>query len=302
MAVSRMHAHEVETDVPLVRRLLAAQFPQWADLPIQRVEPAGTDNTIYRLGDDLVVRLPRRQQNTETLEKERRWLPRLAPLLPLQVPTPRAVGKPAEGYPFAWAVYRWLEGENATPERLSDPRQTAADLAELLGAFRRIPTNGPFSHPPESSRGVALGTRDDTTRSAVAALEGEIDAQAVSATWEAALRAPEWAGPPVWLHGDLDSRNLLATDGRLSGLLDFGCLTVGDPAADVMVAWKMLSAEAREIFRSSLSVDDATWARSRGWALSQALNALTYYTLETNAVLVLEARRWMAEVLERGWA
>ena len=190
-------------------------------------------------------------------------------------------------------------GENATPERLSDPRQTAADLAQFIDTLQRIDTADAVAAGlrGSSSRGVPLRTRDEPMRSAIATLEGEIDTDAVTAAWEEAIDAPEWGGPPVWLHGDLDSRNMLATEGRLSGVVDFGTLTVGDPASDVMVAWKMLTAETRDRFRTALSVDDATWVRARGWALSQALIALGYYTLETNRVLVLEAQRWMAEVL-----
>jgi aminoglycoside phosphotransferase (APT) family kinase protein len=142
-----------------------------------------------------------------------------------------------------------------------------------------------------------LAERDEATRSAFASLGSAIDDRAVSAVWEAALRAPEWERKPVWIHGDLDARNLLAVDGCLSAVIDFGCLGVGDPAYDVMVAWKMLSRESRKTFRAALAVDDATWARARGLALFQSLMALSYYTLETNAVLVLEARRWLAEVL-----
>jgi aminoglycoside phosphotransferase (APT) family kinase protein len=293
-----MHADEVHTDIRLVRSLIAAQFPQWADLAIQTVPSWGTDNALYRLGDDMVVRLPRRQKNTAQLEKERRWLPRLAPFLPLSVPVAFAVGEAAEGYPFAWSVYPWLEGQAATVERIADLGQAATDLAHFIAALRRFdPTDGPPPGAHNSFRGVPLATRDEATRNAIASLEATIDVGAVTAAWEAALRAPEWRRPPVWIHGDLDSRNLLVEQGRLSAVIDFGCLGVGDPAYDVMVAWKIFSADTRDIFRTALSVDGATWARGRGLALSQALIALSYYTLETNPVLVREAQRWLAEVL-----
>jgi aminoglycoside phosphotransferase (APT) family kinase protein len=298
MAARKMHADEVDTDVSLVGRLLAAQFPQWAGLPIERVEPAGTDNTIYRLGTDMAVRLPRRQQNAERLEKERRWLPTLAPQLPLAIPVPLGVGEPLDGYPFTWSIYPWLKGDMATVERIGDLGQAASDLARFIAALQQVdPTDGPPPGRHNAFRGVPLAMRDAQTRAAIAALGAAIDVGAVTAAWEAALRAPEWKRPPVWIHGDLDSRNVLAEKGRLSAVIDFGCLGVGDPACDVMVAWKILSADTRDIFRTELSVDEATWARGRGWALSQALVALSYYTLKTNAVLVLEAQRWMAEVL-----
>jgi aminoglycoside phosphotransferase (APT) family kinase protein len=295
---TRMHKDEVDTDATLVGRLLAEQLPRWADLPVEPVLPRGTDNALYRLGDDLVVRLPRRRVDAERLDKERRWLPRLAPLLPLAIPVPLAAGEPAEGYPFTWSVYSWLTGETATAERIADLGQAATDLAQFVAALRRVdPADGPPPGEHNSFRGVPLATRDESTRAAIASLGGTIDVGAVTRAWESALRASEWQSAPVWIHGDLDSRNLLVEQGRLSAVIDFGCLGVGDPACDVMVAWKVLSAGTRDLFRLELSVDEATWARGRGWALSQALLALSYYTLETNPVLVREAHRWLAEVL-----
>lgn len=294
MAPPRMHADEVHTDVELVKALLAEQFPEWAELPVEPVRFFGTDNAIYRLGEELSARLPRREHDVRQLEKERVWLPRLAPLLPLAVPLPVASGTPGAGYPFDWEVYSWLEGEPAYETPPADPGRTAADLASLLAAFARI---DPAGRLPPGGRGEPLALRDDPCRDAIAALAGEIDAAAATAVWDDALAAPEWSGAPVLLHADLDARNLLVTDGRLSGLLDFGTLAAGDPAADVMVAWKMLTPDARERFRHELGVDDATWTRARGWALSQAVIALAYYTMETNPVLVREARNWLAEVL-----
>ena len=293
-----MHADEVDTDASLVRRLVAGQFPEWADLPIEPVLLGGTDNALYRLGDDLVVRLPRHERTVGTLEMERRWLPRLAPLLPLAVPAPVAEGVPADGYPWTWSIYEWLDGENATRERTADLGEAAIDLAAFVRALRRIdPTGGPPPSRHNAFRGVPLATRDESTRASIAALASTIDTAAATDAWEAALRAPEWVRSPVWIHGDLDARNLLAREGRLTAVIDWGCLGVGDPACDVAVAWKMLDADARDIFRTALSVDDATWTRGRGWVLSQALNALSYYTLETNAVLVRAAERWFGEVL-----
>lgn len=293
-----MHADEVDVDVRLVRRLVAAQFPEWSRLPVEPVLPRGTDNALYRLGEDMVARLPRTPRTETALESERAWLPRLAPHLPLEVPEPVAGGEPGEGYPFRWAVYTWLEGDNATSDRIADERRLAADLAALIGALWRIDlAGGPEPGPWNVFRGEPISRRDEAVRSAIAKLGGEVDAERVTAAWERDSSAPEWDGPPVWIHGDLDSRNLLARDGRLSGAVDWGCVGVGDPACDVMVAWKMLTAETRRLFRGALEIDDATWARARAWALSQALIALSYYTPATNAVLVAEARRWLAELL-----
>ena len=296
--VSKMHADEVDIDEALIGRLVAAQFPQWSGLPVEVVRPFGTDNANYRLGDGLVARLPRIERATSALDKEVRWLPVLAPLLPLAIPVPVAAGEPGEGYPFAWSVYTWLEGEPATPERIADPDQAATDLAQFMIALQRVDAlGGPPPGRHNAFRGVPLVRRDESARASIAALSSTSDVGAVTAAWEAALAAPDWRDTSVWIHGDLDSRNLLAADGRLSGAIDWGCLGVGDPACDVMVAWKMFGADGRDRFRAELRVDDATWARARGWALSQAVNALSYYTLETNAVLVREAERWLAEAL-----
>ncbi|HEX2184474.1 MAG TPA: aminoglycoside phosphotransferase family protein [Chloroflexota bacterium] len=297
MPAGKMHADEVGTDVALVGRLLAAQFPQWADLPIAPVPSAGTDNALYRLGDDMVARLPRIQAATGQVDKEQRWLPRLAPLLPLAIPVPLAQGAPGEGYPWRWSVYRWLEGETATLERIAEPRQAARDLARFIVALQRIdPAGGPLPGMHNSFRGVPLAVRDTQTRAAIASLDGMLDTGAVTAAWEAALRTPAWHGPPVWIHGDLQAGNLLAVKGRLSAVIDFGCLGVGDPACDLMVAWNLLPAETRGIFRAALAVDEATWARGRGWALLIGLLALPYYQ-HSNPVLAAIARRAIGEVL-----
>jgi len=293
-----MHADEVEIGPSLVGRLLAAQFPQWADLPLTGVEPRGTDNALYRLGGDMVVRLPRRERTVVTLEKELAWLPAIAPFVPLAVPALVATGAPTDEFAWTWAVYSWLDGENATAARLADPRQTALDLAGFLAALQQIdPAGGPGPGEHNFFRGEPLARRDAGVRASIETLGGELDAAAVTALWEEAVGAPEWDRPGLWIHGDLDSRNLLAAEGRLCAVIDWGSLGVGDPACDVMAAWKVLTAEGRETFRAALSVDDATWQRARGWALSQALGALSYYTLETNEVLVREAERWLAEVL-----
>jgi aminoglycoside phosphotransferase (APT) family kinase protein len=293
-----MHADEVDTDASLVRRLLAAQFPRWANLPIAPVPSAGTDNALYRISADMVVRLPRIHWAVGQVEKEQEWLPRLAPLLPLAIPVPLAMGTPAEGYPWHWSVYRWLEGENAIIERLADPHQAATDLAQFIAALQRIdPTGGPPPGPHNSGRGVPLAMRDAPTRAAITSLQGgALDTDAATAAWDAALQAPVWDGPPVWIHGDLQSGNLLCVQGRLSAVIDFGCLGVGDPACDLIVAWNLLGPETRDVFRAALPVDDATWARGRGWALSVGLIALPYYQ-STNPVLAGIARRAIEEVL-----
>lgn len=288
-----MHDDEIPTDPALVRRLLAGQFPHWAGLPIEALPLGGTDNAIYRLGDELSVRLPRRGDwAAGSLDHELEWLPRLAPHLPLAVPLPVARGAPAEGYPHEWSVFTWLEGDDATSAPL-DRRGAAAGLAGLLAALWRI---DPAGAPPPRSRGGSLRPRDEWVRNGIAALGDLVDAEAVTAAWEAALAAPEWDRPPVWVHGDLDLRNLLVRDGRICGVIDWNLVCAGDPACDVKVAWAVLDAETRPAFRALLEIDEATWARSKGWALSQAVIALPYY-LHTYPAIVEQAWRWLAEVL-----
>jgi aminoglycoside phosphotransferase (APT) family kinase protein len=297
MTVSKMHAEEVSTDAPLVRRLLAEQFPQWAGLPISPVPSGGTDNTIYRLGNDMALRLPRIHWAVPQVEKEQEWLPRLAPHLPLAISFPLAMGAPGDSYPWHWSVYRWIEGENATARSLDNLCQAAVKLAQFVSALHRIDASGgPGAGPHNFGRGVPLAERDGAVRAAIAALDGVIDTDVAASAWDAALRAPVWSKPPVWVHGDLQSGNLLAQGGQLRGVIDFGGLGVGDPACDLIVAWNLLSGESRDAFRTALAVDDATWARGRGWALSIGLIALPYY-LHTSPAMVSYARHTIAEAL-----
>ena len=296
-----MHVDEVDIDADLVRRLLATQFPAWAELPLAPVASAGTDNALYRLGADMAVRLPRIGWAVGQVEAELRWLPGLAPHLPLAIPAPLAMGDPGEGYPWHWGVYRWLEGENATLDRMGDANEAAVALARFIKALQRIdPGGGPPPGPHNSGRGVPLADRDEGTRAAIASLSGMIDSEAATAAWEAALRAPAWDGPPAWIHGDLQSGNLLAQRGRLSAVIDWGCMGVGDPACDLMPAWNLFTAETRAVFREAMAVDDATWARGRGWALSCGLIALPYYKT-SNPVLAGIARHAIGEVLGEHW-
>lgn len=294
-----MHPGEVPTDPALVRRLLAAQFPRWADLEIARVASAGTDNALYRLGADMVVRLPRIHWAAEDVAKEQRWLPRLAPHLPVAVPTPLAMGAPGQGYPWRWSVYRWLAGEpptvgGLTAEQAADlASDLASDLAAFVVALRAIDTTG----APAAGRGVPLAERDGPTRTALDELRGALDTAAAIAAWEDALEAPAWRGPAVWIHGDLAPGNLLCRDGRLAAVIDFGAVGVGDPAVDMLPAWTLLTGRARERFRRAVGADPATWRRGRGWALSIALIQLPYYR-HTNPELAASARHVIREVLD----
>jgi aminoglycoside phosphotransferase (APT) family kinase protein len=283
-----MHSDELEIDEALVRRLLGEQFPQWDDLPLLRIEPGGTVNAIFRLGDELSVRLARREGPTEPGGKEFDWLPRLAPSLPVEIPVPVAQGHPTGDYPWFWEIHTWVEGETVPVEDL-DPIDAARDLASLVGALQQL---SPAGAPP--GRGIPLADRDEEIRYWLARFDGD---PALTEEWERALAAPPWHGRPVWHHGDLDARNWLVRAGRISGVIDWGSMGVGDPACDVMVAWKLHSSAARDAFREALPTDDATWERARGWALSQAVAALAYYTPENNPTLYREAETWLDLVL-----
>lgn len=292
MAGSKMHDDEVETDAGLVARLLGAQFPKWANLPIEPVPSAGTDNALYRLGPNMAVRMPRIDWAVNAVDREHLWLPKIAPFLPVAIPTPLGNGEPGEGYPYPWSVYPWLEGENPTVGELADPDGLARDLARFVLALQAVDATG----GPRGGRGVPLEQRESPTRAAIRALQGTVDTAAVTSAWEAALEVPAWAGPPVWAHGDLSPGNLLIKDGRLTAVIDFGTLGIGDPAVDLIVAWNLLPVATRAVYRSALNVDEATWLRGRGWALSIALIQLPYYH-QTNPALAANARHVIAEVL-----
>lgn len=255
----------------VVRRLVATQFPRWAHLPVRPVAVSGWDNQTFRLGDDLSVRLPTAAEYARAVEKEHRWLPVLAPALPLPIPRPVACGRPGEGFRYAWSVYEWIDGEPAGTAGIGDPVRFATDLAGFLVALRTAdPTGGPGPGLHNWFRGGPLHTYDQQTRRALADLGDRVPADLVTEIWQTALAAT-WSGPPVWFHGDVAAGNLLVRDGALAAVIDFGTSGVGDPACDVVAAWTMLTGTARDVFRASLGVDDATWARGRGWALWKAL-------------------------------
>jgi aminoglycoside phosphotransferase (APT) family kinase protein len=289
-----MHADEIVTDADLMRRLLEGQFPQWSERPIEPVVSYGTDHDIYRLGADLAARLPRIGWATDQAAKEATWLPRLAPHLPLALPVPVAMGHPADGYPFDWSVCTWLPGQNANGT-ISDLDVAAADLAAFVIALRQIDTTGAHPRPPHG-RGAPLVENDDQVRQSIAQLGDRVDADAALRSWQESLNAPAWRGPEVWIHGDLLPGNLLVVGGRLSGVIDFGGLNVGDPACDLQPAWNVFTGASRARFRAELQVDDDSWLRGRGWALCQAVSALPYYW-DTNPGMVRQASHALAEVL-----
>jgi aminoglycoside phosphotransferase (APT) family kinase protein len=287
-----MHDHEMPIDLPLVRRLMSEQFPQWAHLPLARLRSAGTVHAVYRLGDEFTVRLPRVEGATCDVLNEHHWLPRLAPLLPFRIPEVVGKGEPDGAYPWPWSVHRWVEGENPLPDHLADPSSLALDLARFTAALRRVDTRD----APLAYRGGPLAEADPETRDAIAQLDGIIDTAAAGAAWDTALRAPVWTGPPVWVHADLMPGNLLLVEDRLTAVIDFGTMGVGDPACDLIPAWNLLPGPARDLFRAESGADEATWQRGRGWALSMALIQLPYYQ-DTNPVLAANARHVIRTVL-----
>jgi aminoglycoside phosphotransferase (APT) family kinase protein len=294
---------EVQVDVSLVRRLVAAQFPQWASLPVEPVESAGWDNTIFRLGPHLAVRLPRRRVSAEHVSNEHQWLPVLAPHLPLPVPMPLGRGMPGEGYPWQWTVCQWLTGELAALARVADMDRAATSLARFIAALQAIDPAGGSVH---EFRGLSLAAHADNTEAAATVLQDSVDISSVPldgwsgssgwlGVWEAVVAAPAWTGQPVWMHGDLHPANLLVERGELNGVIDFGLLGVGDPACDLAVAWTYLPADALEVFLGALAVDDATWSRGRGWALQFGLRAAAHSA--DNPVLDNIGRYTLAQIL-----
>ena len=287
----------IEINERLVRKLISAQFPQWQHLPIKPVELSGWDNRTFRLGEKMSVRLPSAEGYAAQVEKEQRWLPKLAPLLPLAIPVPLAMGKPDKNYPWHWSIYRWLEGENATVENINDLPEFATTLAQFLLALQQIDsTGGPRPGPHSFFRGGSLKVYDHETRAAIIALSGKIDTDLATEVWEVGLTA-KWRGNPVWVHGDIAAGNLLVKDGRLHAIIDFGCLAVGDPACDLTIAWTLFSGASREAFFTALPLDRGTSARARGWALWKALIILAEY-IETDLHKSNHAKYVIHEVLE----
>ena len=285
-----MHEHELSIDRALVERLVAAQFPHWADLPVRHASSAGTDNAMFRLGDTMVVRLPRIDWAAGSVEHEQTWLPVIGPLLPVATPTPLGLGEPMHGYPWRWSVYTWLDGANPTAEDLTE--SLVRSIADCLNAIHALDVPG----GPVNRRGFGFEARDEVTRKSISEMAGMVDTAAVTRVWDAAFTLPSCEPPGTWIHGDTAPGNLLVRDGRLVGLIDFAGVSRGDPAVDLGLAWNLLPARLRPAFRDQLDIDEATWLRSRAWALSQACLQLPYYH-ETNKPLATQARYVISEVL-----
>lgn len=283
-------------DDTLVNSLLSTQFPQWASLAVRQVARSGWDNRTFHLGDDMLVRMPSAEKYASQVEKEQYWLPKLAPLLPLSIPEPLAMGRPVGGYPYHWSIYRWIKGNVATKDKIGDLNVFANDLAQFLVALQSAdPANGPSPGWHNFYRGGSLSYYDDEVRQAIDALSERIDIRLAVKVWETALDTA-WNKPPVWVHGDVSAGNLLLREGRLVAVIDFGMLAVGDPACDLSIAWTLFEGESRGVFRSLLPLDDGTWARGRAWTLWKALIIAAGVT-DSNTLESTQSWRIIDEVL-----
>jgi len=287
----------IDIEAAQVQRLIEDQFPRWADLPIEPVANGGWENRTFHLGTDMVVRLPSAAEYAQAVEKEHKWLPTLAPHLPLPTPTPLAMGAPSSDYPYPWSVYRWLDGHTASPELIARPVGFATALATFLVALQAVDaTDGPQPGIHNWYRGGTLRTYDNNTQRALEDLKGHVNVDLASRLWADALNAP-WDGVDRWFHGDVAEGNLLLNGaGELSAVIDFGTCGVGDPSCDLAVAWTLLTTDGRQAFRDRLAVDALTWTRGRGWALWKTL-ATCWHTLE-DVDEFEQAKRILAAILE----
>ncbi|PCI92679.1 aminoglycoside phosphotransferase [Candidatus Aerophobetes bacterium] len=258
-------------DNTLVQHLVNTQFPEWKDLSIQPIANSGWDNRTFHLGKEMLVRMPSAAEYATQVEKEHKWLPKLAQLLPLPIPEPLAMGEPTNDYPWKWSIYRFLDGETAASAHINDMTEFAASLAKFLIALQHIDAQDlPKPGPHNFYRGGMLTTYDTETRQAISILERKIDARSATDLWETAL-STTWKHPPVPIHGDISAGNFLIQEGQLSAVIDFGMLAIGDPACDLAIAWTLFDPESRKVFREMLPLDKDTWERGRAWALWKSL-------------------------------
>lgn len=296
MQIRKLHMEEPDIDVALVRRLLASQMPQWANLPLRLVESIGTDNVMIRVGDSLVIRMPRTPGAAEGITKEQQLVPHLAPHLPVPVPVPVGVGEAAFGYPWQWSVHPWVPGRNPVPGMVDD--HLAIQLADFVNSLRRIDTLGLRPQGSlHSYRADPIERRDSATRASIAACGDLLNGALTEAAWEKARHVIDHAGPAVWMHSDLHPGNILVSDRSLSAVIDWGGLALGDPAIDCLIAWTLLTPSTRRTFRLRVDVDEGTWTRGRAWALSIALVALPYYR-DTNEQITAWAKHAIAQVID----
>ncbi len=288
----KMHKNELIIEPSMVRELLLTQCPQWADLSLDRIRSSGTDNALFHLGDEFVVRMPRIDWASQSINKEYEWLPQLAPLLTLPISAPIFKGTPTADYPWSWLVSPWHDGANPAFEQSNEYADLAIDLAHFLNEFHALPV----TNAPASRRGIPLNNMDEAVMECMQQLQGDVDTDKLIALWKQLITVPEWEHNSVWLHGDMLPGNILVTDKRLSAVIDFSDVGIGDPAVDCVIAWALLNGPSRQIFKNHIKLDENTWLRGQGWALSIAVIMLPYYK-ESNPVLAALARRMIGQLL-----
>lgn len=292
-----MHDKQPLINELLVQNLIDTQFPEWKNLPIIPVTPGGWDNKTFRLGKNMLVRMPSNKKYEYSVQKEQIWLPKLAPHLPLLIPEPLAFGKPGSGYPYEWSIYRWIEGETVEESSISSYRSFAISLAQFLIALQNINcTNGPVPGAQNFYRGGSLNVYDSEIRRAITIVKDKIDSKTAMEIWETAL-ATSWNKLPVWVHGDISIGNLLLKKGHLIAVIDFGGLAIGDPSCDLAITWTFFTEEIRETFRKMFLFDADTWARGRAWTLWKALLIASGLS-QTNSIEGRKCWQIINEVLE----
>jgi len=288
-----MHKNELEIDELLVHALLKNQCPHWANLPLKTILSSGTDNALFRLGNEYVVRLPRIDWATESINKEYEWIPKIAEFMKTPLSEPVFKGRPDKSYPWSWIVAKWNEGHNPHYEHENEYELLAKDLACFLNELHGIG----LPKGPSSRRGISLKERDVETQKAIGELERDIDVSSVTSLWNQLSNTPSWNKEPVWVHGDFLPGNILVQNNRLSAVIDFSDVGIGDPACDLIIAWSLFKPHSIKIFRNNLEhIDNDTWERGRGWALSIALIMLPYYKY-SNPTLASLARQMIENVL-----
>jgi aminoglycoside phosphotransferase (APT) family kinase protein len=271
-----MTVHQVDITHALVSQLITEQFPAWKSLPIKMVKSGGVDNRSFHLGHDMLIRLPSAEGYAAQVQKEQTWLPQLATSLSMQIPKPIAMGVPSIFYPWHWSIYTWISGQSANLIKIApnDLEYISIQLAQFLRELRQIDLkDAPLAGPHNYYRGAHPSVYDMETKSAIAELEGTIDTDKAHAVWSEAISS-SWSEPPVWIHGDFSAGNILIKESHLAAVIDFGCMGVGDPACDLVIAWTLLKGKGREFFKEQVALDADTWARARGWALWKALISL----------------------------
>jgi aminoglycoside phosphotransferase (APT) family kinase protein len=291
--------HAAKISIALTAELVQQQFPRWSKLPIRPVELSGHDNRSFRLGDTMLIRLPSAKGYVEQVQKEQLWLPKLAPYLSFQIPKPIAMGKPNQNYPWNWSIYQWIDGYSANTKDIDDSHleHIAIALAQFLKELHQIDSkDGPPAGPHNYYRGAHPSVYDAAAKADIATLKTIIDADNALAVWNKAI-ASKWHLPPLWIHGDFASGNILLNNNTITAIIDFGCMGVGDPACDLVIAWTFLNKKSRKIFKEHLDLDANTWARARGWALWKAGFELAGYADKTS-VEALQKQQIISEVLD----